>query len=210
MANNCMLLILTLSNRALKIHVSTDTSWTKVLPQTGRALGLTGSPCSCAAGSAVSTGWGRQRSETEIRTFGSLCEKGPEFLTAISGQCQEEEVAQGKALCHCHTQALHRNLPLHPHFSSWSTNPSGRGHCSFPDEPCFWSYSPASEQETVESHSHPAVPPRACKTNAIVPPPSPTRLRHVLQVQPPDPSRPGGGREQTQNPTSTRELISLF
>lgn len=98
MANNCMLLILTLSNRDLKIHVSTDTSWTKVLPQTGRALGFTGSPCSCAAGSAVSTGWGRQRSETEIRTFGSLCEKGPEFLTVISGQCQEKKWHQERHL----------------------------------------------------------------------------------------------------------------
>lgn len=94
----------------MKIHPSTDTSWTKLLPQTERAPGFTGSLCSRAAGSAVSTSWGRQRSETEICTFGSLCEKDPEFLTVISGQCHEEEEAQGKAPCHCHMQALHRNL----------------------------------------------------------------------------------------------------
>lgn len=123
--DNCTLLTLTLSNRALKIHASTDTSWTKLLPQTERAPGFTGSLCSRAAGSAVSTGWARQGSEIEICTFWSLCEKGPEFLTVISGQCHEEEVAQGKAPCHCHTQALHRNLLCIPTSPPGASPPQG-------------------------------------------------------------------------------------
>lgn len=102
----------------------TSTCWTKLLPQTERAPGFTGSLCSHAAGSAVSAGWGRQRSETEICTFASLCEKGPELLTVISGQCHEE-VAWGKAPCHCHTQTLHRNLLCIPTSPPEASAPQG-------------------------------------------------------------------------------------
>lgn len=173
-----------------------------------RALSFTGILCSSAMGSTVSTGWPDREVKQKFTPLGSLSDKGPKFLTITSGKCQEE-LTHGKACCHHHMQALHRNQPLHLHFPR-STNRSGRQRRSFPDEQHFWCCDSASKQETVESHSYPAVPPRACKTNAIVPLPSPIRFRHVIQVQPPGPFWPGGGREQTQNPTSTRELISLF
>ena len=165
--------ILTPSNRALKICSCTVTSQTKVIPQTGRAFSFTGTLCSSAVGIAVSTGRADREVKQKFAPLGSLCDKGPKFLTIISGKCQEEE-AYGKA--HCHMQALHRNQPLHLHFSSRSTKRSGRPRHSFPDEQRFWCCDSASEQETVESHSYPAVPPRACKTNAIVPLPSPITL----------------------------------
>lgn len=196
----------------MKIHASTDTSWTKLLPLTERAPGFTGSLCSQAAGSAVSTGWGRQGSETEICTFESLCEKGPEFLTVISGQCHEEEVAQGKAPCHCHTQALHRNLLCIPTSPPGASTPQGGDTAASQMSHVFGAAAlPPSRKLLRATLILPCLQGRAKQmTNAIVPPPSPTRLTHILQVQPPDPSWPGGGREQTQNPTSTRELISLF
>lgn len=41
-------------------------------------------------------------------------------------------------------------------------------------------------------------------------PPPQVQARYPIPRQPPGPFWPGGGKEQTPNPTSTRELISLF
>lgn len=187
--------------QSLENPLYTVTSWTKVIPQAGRTLSFTATSCSSAMGREVKQIFASLGQASVIRVLN--------FLPSFSGKCHLE-VAQGRARCHRHTWVLHRSKPLQLHFSR-STNCSGRQRHSCPDEQRFWCSDSASEQEAVESHSHPAVPPRARRTNAIVPPPAPPpRFRHVLQAQPPGPSWPGGGREQTQTPTSTRELISLF
>lgn len=180
-----------------------------MLAQTGRAFSFTGSPCSSAAGSAASAA----RAEREVKQ--KFTPLGPSVTKVLNFSPSFQENVKKKWHTGRHVATVTRRLSTETRPCS-STSP--------PVAPTARGGHAAASQMSSVSGAAILPPSRKLPRATLILPCLPGRAKQMplclfhppsgsdtlSKCSPPGPFWPGGGREQTQNPTSTRELISLF